>query len=148
MVCERAVEDVLECVDFIAEAAGVGLLLPNPVQPFIRGEKIVTPQEQPTFLVGCKTWGPFEKPCINPRDIVAVFLCVCVDQVRDSREGITEMGGGTLSESSLPFFGRHEENPVLFPEFQKFNSMVMGTKVYQHLPPSPPYFIRALCQKV
>ena len=22
------------------------------------------------------------------------------------------MGGGTLSESSLPFFGRHEENPV------------------------------------
>ena len=43
MVCEMAIEDVLTCVDFIAKAAGVGLLLPNPVQPFIRGEKIVTP---------------------------------------------------------------------------------------------------------
>ena len=38
MVCERAVEDVLACVDFIAKAAGVGLLLPYTVQPFISGE--------------------------------------------------------------------------------------------------------------
>ena len=27
MVCEMAIEDVLTCVDFIAKAAGVGLLL-------------------------------------------------------------------------------------------------------------------------
>ena len=33
MVCEMAIEDVLTCVDFIA--AGVGLLLPYTVQPFI-----------------------------------------------------------------------------------------------------------------
>ena len=43
MVCEMAIEDVLTCVDFIAKAACVGLLLPYTVQPFIRGEKIVTP---------------------------------------------------------------------------------------------------------
>ena len=38
MVCEMAIEDVLTCVDFIAKAAGVGLLLPYTVQPFISGE--------------------------------------------------------------------------------------------------------------
>ena len=38
MDCEGAVENVLTCVNFVAEAADVGLLLLNTVQPFICGE--------------------------------------------------------------------------------------------------------------
>ena len=80
MVCVRAVENVLTCVDFTAEAAGVGLQLPYAVQPFIRGEQIVAEEEQPAFLVWIETLDSSEEPRIEPRDIIEAFFQIYVKQ--------------------------------------------------------------------
>ena len=93
MDCVEAVENVLTCVDFTAEAAGVGLQLPYTMQPFIRGEQIVAEKEQPAFLIWSETLGPSEEPCIDPSDIIEAFFQICMDEVRNSGEWIAKMGG-------------------------------------------------------
>ena len=84
MVCARAVENVLTCVDFTAEAAGVGLQLPYAMQSFICGEQIVAEEEQPAFLVWIETLDSSEEPSIEPRDIIEAFFQICMDEVKIS----------------------------------------------------------------